>query len=72
MITVKGEIQYSAIASGVWVLVSDTGETYELYKPSENLRKEGLRVEIKGNIRRDIMTIAMVGQILDVVEVNEQ
>ncbi len=70
MITVKGEIQYRAIASGVWVLVSDTRETYELYKPSESLCKEGLRVEIKGNIRTDIMTIAMVGKILEVVEVN--
>lgn len=70
MITVKGEIQYRAIASGTWVLVSDTGETYELYKPSENLRQEGLKVEIKGNIRSDVMTIAMVGQILEVKELN--
>ncbi|MTF38508.1 hypothetical protein [Cyanobacterium aponinum] len=68
MITVKGKIQYRAIASGTWVLVSDTGETYELYKPSENLRQEGLKVEIKGNIRSDVMTIAMVGQILEVKE----
>lgn len=76
MITVKGEIQYRALglaapsvtASGTWVLVSDTGETYELYKPSENLRQEGLKVEIKGNIRSDVMTIAMVGQILEVKE----
>ncbi|WP_342597021.1 hypothetical protein VKI21_16580 [Cyanobacterium aponinum UTEX 3222] len=70
MITVKGEIQYRAIASGTWVLVSDTGETYELYKPSENLRQEGLKVEIKGDIRSDVMTIAMVGQILEVKELN--
>ena len=68
MITVKGKIQYRAIASGTWVLVSDTGETYELYKPSDSLCKEGLRVQIKGNIRTDIMTIAMIGQILDVVQ----
>lgn len=69
MIAVKGEVQYRAIASGVWVLVSDTGETYELYKPSENLRQEGLRVKVKGKIRSDIMTVAMVGKVLDVVEI---
>lgn len=70
MITVKGEIKYRAMATGVWVLESETGECYELYQPWESLRQEGLRVQVKGEIRNDIMTVAMVGRVLEVQEVS--
>ncbi|NCO79252.1 MAG: hypothetical protein GW795_02320 [Cyanobacteria bacterium] len=66
MIKVTGIIKYQDIGVGVWTLVSESGETYELYQPSENLRQDGLKVTLQGKIRDDIMSMAMVGQILEV------
>jgi hypothetical protein len=66
MIKVTGIIKYQDIGVGVWTLVSESGETYELYQPSENLRQDGLKVTLQGKIRDDIMSMAMVGQILEI------
>jgi hypothetical protein len=66
MIKIKGEIKYQDIGMGAWTLVSDTGEVYELYKPPKEIMKDGLKVQVEGMIRDDIMTIAMLGRILEV------
>ncbi|BAQ62195.1 hypothetical protein GM3708_2601 [Geminocystis sp. NIES-3708] len=69
MIKVTGIIKYQDIGVGVWILISESGETYELYKPSEAIRKKDLKVTVEGKIRDDIMSIAMVGKILEIVSV---
>lgn len=63
---IKGKIEFKDIGMGTWVLVSDSGETYELYNPPSELLKENIPVEITGKIRDDIMTINMVGQVLEI------
>ncbi|BAQ64198.1 hypothetical protein [Geminocystis sp. NIES-3709] len=66
---IKGEIKYQSIGVGAWTLVSDTGEVYELYKPPLNICQDGLKIEIQGIIRDDIMTTAMLGKILEISKV---
>lgn len=66
---VKGQVQYSPLGFGTWVLKTDSGETYQLYKPPASIQKEGLRVEVEGRLRDDIMTVAMVGRVLEVIAV---
>lgn len=69
MVKVTGIIKYQDIAVGVWTLISDSGETYELYKPSGNICQDGLKVTVQGKIRDDIMSMAMVGKILEIISV---
>lgn len=69
MIKITGTIKHQDIGVGVWILVSDDGETYELYKPSDTLRENGLKVTVEGKIRDDIMSMAMVGKILEIISV---
>ncbi|HIK37522.1 MAG: DUF5818 domain-containing protein [Geminocystis sp.] len=66
---VKGQVQYSPLGFGTWVLQTDSGETYELYNPPASIQKQGLRVEVEGRVREDIMTVAMVGRVLEVIMV---
>ncbi len=66
---VKGQVQYSPLGFGTWVLETDSGETYQLYNPPVSIQKEGLRVEVEGRLRDDIMTVAMVGRVLEVIAV---
>ncbi|CAD5921568.1 hypothetical protein [Planktothrix agardhii] len=64
-ITVTGTIERKGFGSGTWALVSES-KTYELHNPPQDLQKSGLKVTIKGEIRDDIMTVAMIGPVLEI------
>lgn len=66
MMTVTGKIEKREVGIGAWALVSDEGKTYELKNPPQSLCKPEQRVEVKGNIRDDVMTLAMIGEVLEV------
>lgn len=65
-INVEGKIERKGFGSGTWALVSNDGETYELHQAPPELQKVGLEVKVKGQIRADVMTIAMIGPVLEV------
>lgn len=64
-IQVEGAIERKRIGVGTWALVSGS-ETYELHNPPKDLQQDGLRVKVEGDICNDIMTIAMIGPVLEV------
>ncbi|MDX2099835.1 MAG: hypothetical protein SFW36_18805 [Leptolyngbyaceae cyanobacterium bins.59] len=65
--TVEGKVERKGFGAGTWALVSDS-KTYELHKPPQALMKVGLQVKVQGEVRSDIMTIAMIGPVLEVKE----
>ncbi len=65
-IQITGKIQHQDMGMGTWVLVSATGETYELYNPPSELCQQDTQVQVTGKIRDDVMTMAMVGPVLEV------
>ena len=64
---VKGTIKYQPLGVGTWTVVSEEGTTYELYQPPAEIKQNDLQVTIEGKIRKDIMTIAMVGDVLEII-----
>lgn len=64
--TITGKVEWQDIGTGTWALVSDDGETYELKDPPTNLTQTKGKVTVEGTIRDDVMTIAMIGPVLDV------
>jgi hypothetical protein len=64
--TISGTIQQKGFGFGTWALETDQGECYELYEPASELQVVGLKVKVEGDIRDDIMTIAMIGPVLQV------
>ncbi|WP_036481706.1 DUF5818 domain-containing protein [Myxosarcina sp. GI1] len=64
--TVTGKIEKKGFGFGTWALVTDDGTTYELKDPPEELKQESIRVEIEGKTREDVMTIAMIGPVLEI------
>jgi hypothetical protein len=66
-IQVKGKIDRKGFGTGTWAIVSESGETYELHHAPDELKKSGLKVNVEGQIREDVMTIAMIGPVLEVV-----
>lgn len=64
--TVTGTIEKKGFGFGTWALVTDDGTTYELKDPASELKQEGIKVEVQGKIREDVMTMAMIGKVLEV------
>ncbi|NDJ18316.1 hypothetical protein [Myxacorys almedinensis] len=64
--TLTGVIQRKGFGTGTWALDADDGKSYELHHPPSDLQKVGLKVKIDGQIREDVMTIAMIGPVLEV------
>ena len=65
-ITVKGQVERKGLGPGVWALVGEDGETYELKDAPSGLKQAGLKVSVTGEIRKDVMTFAMIGPVLEV------
>lgn len=67
MTTLEGTIQRSDMGTGTWALVTRDGTNYEIYKGApKDLLQPGIRVKVNGQIREDVMTIAMIGPVLEV------
>ncbi|NES87676.1 MAG: hypothetical protein F6K10_43690 [Moorea sp. SIO2B7] len=65
-INVTGRIEKKGFGFGTWALVTEGGETYELKDPPQELCQSGLKVNVEGQIREDVMTLAMIGPVLEV------
>ena len=65
-ITVTGTVERKEMGAGTWALVTEGGETYELKDAPQELRQSKSKVKIEGIVRDDVMTIAMIGPVLEV------
>jgi hypothetical protein len=66
-ITVTGTVERRDIGTGAWALVSDEGTTYEILRGADkSLLKAGQKAKVTGEVRQDVMTIAMIGPVLEV------
>jgi hypothetical protein len=67
MLNLTGTIQRREIGTGAWAITTDDGVTYEILRGADReLLKPGQRAKITGQVREDIMTIAMIGPVLEV------
>lgn len=62
----SGRIAFRDIETGVWVLESDDGTTYQLAGGDRKIKKDGQRVEVEGKVDKDALTIHMVGPVFNV------
>ena len=66
MNTYIGKIERKDMGVGTWALVTEEGQTYELKNPPPALLKCEGKVKVEGILREDVMTIAMIGPVLEV------
>ena len=66
-ITARGMIERRLVGLGAWAFVTEDGKTYQILKNTDpNLLQSGLKVEITGKLRPDMVTNAMIGTVLEV------
>ncbi len=66
-----GVVERRGFGIGAWALVADTGKVYELKNAPEALQQASMKVEITGQIKKDVMTLAMIGPVLEVESFKE-
>ncbi len=66
--SLTGTVVRSQLGLGAWAFNADDGKTYEIYQQTApaDLLKDGLKVALTGRVRSDVMTMAMIGPVLDV------
>ncbi|PMB49449.1 hypothetical protein CEN39_21090 [Fischerella thermalis CCMEE 5201] len=66
-ITITGTVERRDLGTGAWALVTDEGTTYEILRGADkSLLKAGQKAKVTGEVREDVMTIAMIGPVLEV------
>ncbi|BAZ68105.1 hypothetical protein NIES4106_28640 [Fischerella sp. NIES-4106] len=66
-IIVTGTVERRDIGTGAWALVSNDGTTYEILRGADkSLLKAGQKAKVTGEVREDVMTIAMIGPVLEI------
>jgi hypothetical protein len=61
-----GKVAFRDLEGGVWVLEGDDGRTYELVGGDRKMLRDGARVQVEGELRRDAMSVAMIGPVVSV------
>lgn len=64
-ITVSGIVKKQEFGTVTWALVTD-GVTYELKDTPRELCKSDQKVRVTGVVREDVMTLTMIGPVLEV------
>ena len=64
----QGTVKKSSVGMGAWTLITDSGQTYEIYKKGvpEGLLSDGQAVRVSGKVRDDVMTATMIGPVFQV------
>ena len=58
---ISGQVKFRDIETGVWTLVGDDGQTYQLDGGDRKIKKDGSRIEAEGTVDDASLGIAMVG-----------
>jgi hypothetical protein len=68
-IQIVGTVEYVDIVTGAWAIATDTDQQYEILQPAPSeLLQDGLKVSVTAKIRDDVMSMAMVGDIIEVLD----
>jgi hypothetical protein len=66
LLTLTGKVEKRGFGFGVWALVCADGAVYELQSPPSALCQLSGPVWIQGRILENVMTLAMIGPVLQV------
>ena len=63
---VRGSVVFRDLETGVWMLQGDDGKTYELAGGDPQIKKDGRRIEVEGDVDGATLTSGMVGPLFRV------
>ena len=68
-IQITGIVHFYNLEGGFWAIKSDDGQIYEPTNLPSVSQKENLRVSVLARVRSDLVSVHMVGPIIEIVEI---
>jgi len=68
-ISFVAEVSWISLEGGFYGLVAEDGGKFLPLNLPEEFRKDGLKIKVRGKIRRDVATIYMWGTPLEILEI---
>ena len=68
-ITITGRIVYLAVEGGRFAIRGEDGRTYNPENLPDTFRKAGLPVKATARLRPDVMSIHMIGPVIEILEI---
>jgi hypothetical protein len=67
-VQITGVVMFYGLEGGFWAIKSDDGQIYEPKNLPSALQKENLHVDMLARIRSDLVSVHMVGPIIEIVQ----
>ena len=67
-----GTVVYKDVEGGFFAIDGDDGKTYDPINLSDSFKINGLKVNITAKLRNDMGSIHMVGDIIEIVEIDTE
>ena len=67
---IQGTILHKDLEGGFFAIEGDDGRVYDPIDLPEPFKKDGLRVKVKAKLRNDVGSIHMVGDIIEILEID--
>ena len=67
---ISGTLIYKNLEGGFYGFDSDNGKKYTLRNLAPEFKKNGIKLQVSGRVRNDIMTFTQYGDVFDVENVN--
>jgi hypothetical protein len=66
---IRGSIVYKDLEGGFFAIKGDDGRIYDPINLPEAFKKDGLRVKANARLKKDVGSIHMVGDIIEIVDI---
>lgn len=72
IVKIRGTVVHKDVEGGFFAIESDDGRVYDPINLPDRFKKHGLKVNVTAKLRNDMGSIHMVGDIVEIVEINAE
>ncbi len=72
IVKIRGTVVHKDVEGGFFAIESDDGRVYDPVNLPDRFKKHGLKVKVSAKLRNDMGSIHMVGDIIEIVEINTE
>jgi hypothetical protein len=68
-VQITGVVHFYNLEGGFWAIKSDDGQIYEPTNLPSTSQKENLRLRVLARVRNDLVSVRMVGPIIEIIQI---
>ena len=72
MVKIRGTVVHKNVEGGLFAIESDAGKIYDPINLPEHFKKQGLKVKVNAKLRNDVGGIHMVGDIIEIIDIDAE